>query len=354
MSGKSVFSKSALAILTFAMVTTAITPQAFAQERRERPEREARAGGGMGGGGNRGAGWSDGGMRNRGGDFGGRQQVQVQTRPQAQPQMPAPQQPRAERRSGGSWGGTVNSDGRARWNGGQRPATPPVASGTVITQSAPQGATPQRGWDGRQWNGTNPGRNNGTPGWRGNDDRTVNRDRDGRSDDRNWNRDRARNPAYANQDRNRDYRDRDRNDGRRDTWNGNNGRGNTWNNNNWRGNNWQGNGGRNAYQGDYRRWSNDWRRDNRYDWGRYRAVNRGIYRLPRYVSPFRGYNYSRLSVGIFLNSGFYGNNYWINDPWAYRLPPAYGPYRWVRYWDDVLLVDIYSGEVVDVISNFFW
>ena len=32
----------------------------------------------------------------------------------------------------------------------------------------------------------------------------------------------------------------------------------------------------------------------------------------------------------------------------------YGPYRWVRYYDDAVLVDIYSGEVVDVINNFFW
>ena len=31
-----------------------------------------------------------------------------------------------------------------------------------------------------------------------------------------------------------------------------------------------------------------------------------------------------------------------------------GPYRWVRYYDDALLVDIYSGEVVDVIYDFFW
>ena len=48
------------------------------------------------------------------------------------------------------------------------------------------------------------------------------------------------------------------------------------------------------------------------------------------------------------------DRYWIQDPWQYRLPQVYGPYRWVRYYDDVLLVDIYSGEVVDVIHNFFW
>ena len=51
---------------------------------------------------------------------------------------------------------------------------------------------------------------------------------------------------------------------------------------------------------------------------------------------------------------FFGSRYWISDPWRYRLPPVYGPYRWVRYYDDALLVDIYSGEVVDVIYDFFW
>ncbi len=36
------------------------------------------------------------------------------------------------------------------------------------------------------------------------------------------------------------------------------------------------------------------------------------------------------------------------------LPPAYGSYRWVRYYDDVILVDLRSGYVVDVIHDFFW
>jgi Ni/Co efflux regulator RcnB len=52
--------------------------------------------------------------------------------------------------------------------------------------------------------------------------------------------------------------------------------------------------------------------------------------------------------------GFYGNQYWINDPWQYRLPSAYGPYRWIRYYDDALLVDLRTGEVVDVINGVFW
>lgn len=106
---------------------------------------------------------------------------------------------------------------------------------------------------------------------------------------------------------------------------------------------------------DYDRWDhNDWRRDTRHNWSGYRDQHRDLYRAGRYYSPYRNHGYSRLSIGFFLNSGFYGQRFWINDPWLNRLPAVYGPYRWVRYYDDVLVVDIYSGEVVDVIRDFFW
>lgn len=106
---------------------------------------------------------------------------------------------------------------------------------------------------------------------------------------------------------------------------------------------------------DYGRWDhNDWRRDTRYNWSGYRNQHRDLYRAGRYYSPYNNFRYSRLSIGFFLNSGFYGQNYWINDPWQYRLPQMYGSYRWVRYYDDVVLVNIYSGEVVDVVHDFFW
>ncbi|MFC4296218.1 RcnB family protein [Novosphingobium tardum] len=104
----------------------------------------------------------------------------------------------------------------------------------------------------------------------------------------------------------------------------------------------------------HRQWNSDWRRDSRYNWSSYRNSNRNVYRLGRYYSPYRNYSYSRVNIGFFLDNLFYSNRYWINDPWQYRLPEVYGPYRWVRYYDDVLLVDIYSGEVVDVIRDFFW
>ncbi|MFC4593859.1 RcnB family protein [Sphingobium tyrosinilyticum] len=104
-----------------------------------------------------------------------------------------------------------------------------------------------------------------------------------------------------------------------------------------------------------RRWDNGWRQDRRYDWYSYRSRYGDRYRAGRYYAP-RGwdYGYTRFSVGIFLNSLLFSNSYWIDDPYSYRLPPAYGTLRWVRYYDDALLVDIRDGYVVDVIHDFFW
>ncbi|MFT3965580.1 MAG: RcnB family protein, partial [Sphingobium sp.] len=106
---------------------------------------------------------------------------------------------------------------------------------------------------------------------------------------------------------------------------------------------------------DQRRWSNDWRRDSRYDWSRYRQMNRNVYRMPAYRPPMGwNYGYSRFSIGVFLGSPLFASSYWLDDPYSYRLPPAYGTLRWVRYYDDALLVDIRDGYIVDVIHDFFW
>ena len=102
-------------------------------------------------------------------------------------------------------------------------------------------------------------------------------------------------------------------------------------------------------------WSRDWRRDRRYDWSGYRSRNRNIFHLPRYYAPYGwDYGYRRFGIGFTLSSILYGQNYWIDDPYYYQLPPAYGPYRWVRYYNDALLVDIYTGEVVDTVYDIFW
>jgi hypothetical protein len=165
-----------------------------------------------------------------------------------------------------------------------------------------------------------------------------------------------RNRDYADRDRNRSYGDRDRNrdrnwdrnrDGHRDadrSWR----RDRDHDRDSWR--HYERNGKRYSYRG----WNDGWRHDNRYDWYNYRRSYGDIYRIGRYHSPYRHHRYSRLSAGFYLDSVFFGSRYLIDDPWRYRLPEAYGPYRWVRYYDDALLVDIYTGEVVDTIYDFFW
>lgn len=102
------------------------------------------------------------------------------------------------------------------------------------------------------------------------------------------------------------------------------------------------------------RWDRDWRNDRRYSWQDYRTRNRQIYRLPRYSPPRWGHSYRRWSPGFRWDSWYYSSSYWIADPWQYRLPPAYGDYRWVRYYDDAVLVDIRTGEIADIIYSFFF
>ncbi len=100
-------------------------------------------------------------------------------------------------------------------------------------------------------------------------------------------------------------------------------------------------------------WRRDWRNDRRYDWRRYRDRDRSRFHLGIYIDPF-GWNYRNWDIGWRLPTRYYASQYWINDPYYYRLPPVGGPYRWIRYHGDVLLVDLRSGRVLDRIPNFFW
>lgn len=149
--------------------------------------------------------------------------------------------------------------------------------------------------------------------------------RDRRDDRRDFERDRRGDTRDFNRDRRGDVRD-------------------------YRGND------RRYYGGGNRRWdSRAWRSDRRYDWQAYRHYNSRLFRPGRYYAPY-GYNYGyrRFSIGLYLDSIFFSSRYFISNPWQYRLPdPGYG-YRWVRYYNDVLLIDEYSGYVVDVIHNFFY
>ncbi|HEX6660678.1 MAG TPA: RcnB family protein [Sphingomicrobium sp.] len=100
-------------------------------------------------------------------------------------------------------------------------------------------------------------------------------------------------------------------------------------------------------------WSANWRNDHRYDWRTHRRHHHSLFHLGFYYDPF-GWNYRPYQIGWRLWPSYYSSRYWIDDPWQYRLPYAPPGYRWVRYWDDALLVDTWSGQVVDVLYNFFW
>lgn len=104
------------------------------------------------------------------------------------------------------------------------------------------------------------------------------------------------------------------------------------------------------WRGDWRR---DWRSDRRYDWRRHRDRHRSLFRFGFYYDPF-GWRYRPYSIGWRLWPHYYRSSYWLHDPWAYRLPYAPPGYRWIRYYDDALLVDTWDGTVVDVIRDFFW
>ncbi len=102
-----------------------------------------------------------------------------------------------------------------------------------------------------------------------------------------------------------------------------------------------------------RGWDQRWHSDNRYDWRGYRAGHRDQFEGRGYYAP-GGHGYRRYERGYRIAPAFYDQRYWILDPYAYRLPPADGPYRWVRYFNDVLLIDLRSGLVVDEVPGFFY
>lgn len=97
----------------------------------------------------------------------------------------------------------------------------------------------------------------------------------------------------------------------------------------------------------------DARQEAREDWRDYRQSHRDVYRRPAYVGP-RGYAYRPVTPGYRFAPAYYGSQYVITDPYRYRLPAAVGPNRWVRYGNDVVLVNVRTGRVVQVHNRFFW
>lgn len=101
-------------------------------------------------------------------------------------------------------------------------------------------------------------------------------------------------------------------------------------------------------------WNTGWHNDRNYDWADWRARHRDLFHIGYYAPPYGGYAYVPIGIGGLLAPEFMNDEYGIDDPSIYHLPPAQDPYRWVRYYNDCLLVDLDTGEVVDVVHDVFW
>ena len=78
---------------------------------------------------------------------------------------------------------------------------------------------------------------------------------------------------------------------------------------------------------------------------------------PIHGSPWRypsGYRYRRWGVGMTLPAIFLTSAYFFNNYYQMGLEgPPYG-YQWVRYGPDLLLVQLATGQVSDVIYGAFY
>lgn len=243
----------------------------------------------------------------RGGDYG---QGQPQVQPQGQPQPQGQGQFRANRDVAGRQQDAARQrdyERRRDQTGGQVVVMPPRPE---------NGAGAGQRYGGRQPDGGRPDVNSGT------DTRDPHR-----WDDDRHGRDRNGGDRYGGDRRDWDRHDGDRYDGDRY--------------------------GRN----DHRDWD---RRDDRgrphWQQGRYPPVYRSQhrYRYSGYYRPPIGFYAYNWGFGDFLPRGWYGPDYLLYDWWSYGLPYPPPGYDWVRVGDDALLIDSYTGRVVQVVRFLFW
>lgn len=73
-----------------------------------------------------------------------------------------------------------------------------------------------------------------------------------------------------------------------------------------------------------------------------------------YAAPVRNWQYRPVNVGYQLQPTFYGSRYYVNDYNAFQLRAPGRFQRWVRYGDDLLLVNVRTGRVIQVVHNRYW
>jgi Nickel/cobalt transporter regulator len=77
-----------------------------------------------------------------------------------------------------------------------------------------------------------------------------------------------------------------------------------------------------------------------------------VHRDP-FVYP-QGWAYRRWAVGAMLPPLFLARDYWYADWAALGLAPPPPGFQWVRYGPDLLLVDVTSGQVAEVVPDVFY
>ncbi|THD63685.1 RcnB family protein [Phenylobacterium sp.] len=77
------------------------------------------------------------------------------------------------------------------------------------------------------------------------------------------------------------------------------------------------------------------------------------FRAAPYRAPY-GYFVRSWAFGDFLPQGWYGQSYWLNDFGDYGLPYPPPGFEWVRVGGDAIMVDQYSGRVVQVVRGIFY
>ncbi|HEY3697273.1 RcnB family protein [Phenylobacterium sp.] len=250
----------------------------------------------------------------------------------------------------GRWrdGGPRNGGGHSRSGAWSNPA--PDQAPAPQAQSAPQApAEPprDRGGEGRTWDRgghsrsgarSNPGPDQAPalqarPAPRAPAEPPRDRGGEGRA----WDRGDRGNPEGG-----RNWSDRNGGDNANRDWN-RAGRGRTWD----RSPAW--NGERNLSAGRLDR------ERPRYDRRRYPPVFRSErrFRGPAYRAPY-GFYARNWGYGDILPRGWYGPDYSLDAWWDYGLPVPPVGYEWVRVGDDVVLVDSFTGRVVQVVYGLFW
>lgn len=93
------------------------------------------------------------------------------------------------------------------------------------------------------------------------------------------------------------------------------------------------------------------RQDYREDWQDYRRDHRENFRGSKFNAPFR---YRSFNTGARLSVSYYQPRYYVNNYSNYHLrAPGYNQ-RYVRHYNDLLLVNIRTGVVVRAYRNFYW